>query len=112
MKKLLIITAFLLISKITWASFIYVPMNHDNQKNHLKAYGIVYYALKSNLKAKWLLNYDGGAFLIENNEAVEKECKVRGVSYQIISDAKAAIILEEISSPSKKSGSGNFRKSP
>ena len=50
-------------------------MSHDNQKNHLKAYGIVYYALQNGLKAKWLLNYDGGAFLIENNEAVVNECK-------------------------------------
>ncbi|WP_428740610.1 asparagine synthetase B [Tenacibaculum sp.] len=87
-------------------------MSHDNQKNHLKAYGIVYYALQNGLKAKWLLNYDGGAFLVENNEAVEKECKIRGVSYQIISDAKSALILEEISSPSKNQEAVTLEKAP
>ncbi|AZJ35897.1 asparagine synthetase B [Tenacibaculum sp. DSM 106434] len=87
-------------------------MSDENQKNHLKAYGIVYYALESGLKAKWLLNYDGGAFLIENNEAVEKECKIRGVSYQIISDAKSALILEEISSPSKNQEAVTLEKAP
>jgi hypothetical protein len=87
-------------------------MSHDNQKNHLKAYGIVYYALQNGLKAKWLLNYDGGAFLIENNEAVVNECKIRGVSYQEISDAKSQLILEEISSPSKNQEAVTLEKAP
>ncbi|WP_028892040.1 MULTISPECIES: hypothetical protein [Tenacibaculum] len=87
-------------------------MSNENQKNHLKAYGIVYYALQNELKAKWLLNYDGGAFLIENNESIEKECKIRGVSYQIISDAKSALILEEISSPSKNQEAVTLEKAP
>lgn len=112
MKQFFYILTFFLFSNSLWASFIYVPMSNENQKNHLKAYGIVYYALESGLKAKWLLNYDGGAFLIENNEAVEKECKIRGVSYQIISDAKSALILEEISSPSKNQEAVTLEKAP
>ncbi|OSY89149.1 asparagine synthetase B [Tenacibaculum holothuriorum] len=87
-------------------------MSHDNQKNHLKAYGIVYYALQNGLKAKWLLNYDGGAFLIENNESVVNECKIRGVSYDVISDTKSKIILEEISSPSKNQEAITLEKAP
>ncbi|WP_144896897.1 asparagine synthetase B [Lutibacter sp. Hel_I_33_5] len=87
-------------------------MSHDNQKNHLKAYGIVYYSLQQGIKAKWLLNYDGGAFLIENNPVIEKECKIRGVSYQIISTAKSALILEEISSPSKNQEAVTLEKAP
>ncbi len=87
-------------------------MNHDNQKNHLKAYGIVYYSLDVGLKSKWLLNYDGGAFLIENNRAIENECKIRGVSYQIISDAKAQLILQEISSPSSNQDAVTLEKAP
>ena len=112
MKKLLTILTFLLISNSIWASFIYVPMNHDNQKNHLKAYGIVYFSLEAGLKSKWLLNYDGGAFLIENNKAVENECKIRGVSYEIISDAKSQLILEEISSPSSNQDAVTLEKAP
>lgn len=87
-------------------------MNHDNQKNHLKAYGIVYFGLEAGLKSKWLLNYNGGAFLIENNKAVENECKIRGVSYQIISDAKARLILQEISSPSSNQEAVTLEKAP
>lgn len=111
-KKTLHIVLFLLISNSLWASFLYVPMSNENQKNHLKAYGIVYYALENGLKSKWLLNYDGGAFLLENNNSLEKECKIRGVSYQVISDAKAQIILEEISSPSKNQEAVTLEKAP
>ena len=76
MKKRLVLL-LIFISNSIWASFIYVPMNDDNQKNHLKAYGIVYFGLEAGLKSKWLLNYDGGAFLIENNKAIENECNFR-----------------------------------
>ena len=112
MKKLFTILTFLLITNSIWASFIYVPMNHDNQRNHLKAYGIVYFGLEAGLKSKWLLNYDGGAFLIENNKAIENECKIRGVSYQLILDAKAQLILQEISAPSSNQEAVTLEKAP
>ena len=87
-------------------------MDNDSQNNHLKAYGIVYFSLQSGLKAKWLLNYDGGAFLIENTTLIENECKIRGVSYQIISDTKAELILQDISSPSKNQEAVTLEKAP
>ena len=112
MRNLIIILLFLFVSSSISASFIYVPMNDDNQTNHLKAYGIVYYSLEVGLKAKWLLNYDGGAFLIENNKVIENECNIRGVTYQVISDAKAQLILEDISSPSKNQEAVSLEKAP
>lgn len=112
MKKILTIIVFLLISNSIWASFIYVPMSNENQKNHLKAYGIVYFGLEAGLKSKWLLNYDGGAFLIENNKAIENECKIRGVSYEVISDARSQLILLEISAPSSNQDAVTLEKAP
>ena len=112
LRNLIIILLFLFVSSSISASFIYVPMNDDNQTNHLKAYGIVYYSLEVGLKAKWLLNYDGGAFLIENNKIIENECNIRGVTYQVISDDKAQIILEDISSPSKNQEAVSLEKAP
>ena len=87
-------------------------MSAENQKNHLKAYGIVFFSLEKNIKAKWLLNYDGGAFLLENSDRIIKECKIRGVSYHVISDAKAQLILQEISSPSKNQEAVTLEKAP
>ena len=87
-------------------------MSDENQKNHLKAYGIVYFGLEVGLKSKWLLNYDGGAFLVEHNKIIEKECKIRGVSYELISDAKAQLILQEISAPSSNQDAVTLEKAP
>ena len=70
-----------------------------NQQNHLKAYGIAYYAIERNIKVDWLLNYQGGSFLIKQNRDIEKECKLRNVSYNIIADIQSTIILQSISSP-------------
>jgi hypothetical protein len=87
-------------------------MNDNNQENHLKAYGITYWTLEKGLKAKWLLNYDGGAFLIEHTPEIENECKIRGVSYQVISDLQAENILIEISSPSQNMEAVLLEKAP
>jgi len=80
------------------ASFILIPMD-DTQTNHLKAYGIAYWVLENQQEVDWLLNYRGGSFLIKNQSLIEKECKIRGVSYQIIADVQSTQILREISSP-------------
>ena len=87
-------------------------MNDSNQKNHLKAYGITYWTLENGMKAKWLLNYDGGAFLLEYTSEIEKECEIRGVTYQVISDTQAENILVEISSPSKNMEAVLLEKAP
>lgn len=82
------------------------------QTNHLKAYGITYWSLQKGNTAKWLLNYEGGSFLLEDNEATRNECKIRGVTFQVISDTEAAKILAEISSPSKNMEAVTLEKAP
>ena len=82
----------------TYASYIMIKMN-ESQKNHLKAYGIAYYALEKEIKVDWLLNYEGGSFLINYLNSIEDECNIRGVSYDVIPKAKANQILTSISSP-------------
>lgn len=100
MKKLLCIL-LLFFSLTTFASVILIPMDADSQKNHLKAYGITYWVLTKQQKVQWLLNYRGGSFLLPDGENIRKECQIRGVSYEILSDTQAQVILESISSPSQ-----------
>ena len=99
-------------SQVIFSSFILIPMDDVTQTNHLKAYGITYWTLEKGNTAKWLLNYEGGSFLLEDNEATRNECKIRGVTFQVISDAQAAQILEEISSPSKNMEAVVLEKAP
>ena len=82
-----------------FASYLLVPMDEDSQKNHLKAYGITYQSLVQGRKVQWLLNYRGGSFLLEDHEAIRRECTIRGVSYEIISEAETIKILLNILLP-------------
>ena len=89
-----------------------IPMDVDSQKNHLKAYGITYWTLEQQLKVKWLLNYRGGSFLLPDSERIQRECQIRGVSFEVISDDKAESILQDISSPSKNMEAVVLEKAP
>ncbi|RKE92147.1 asparagine synthetase B [Ichthyenterobacterium magnum] len=87
-------------------------MNADEQQNHLKAYGVTYWTLEKQLKVKWLLNYKGGSFLLPDAEEIQRECQIRGVSFEVISNAKAEEILELISSPSQNMEAVVLEKAP
>ena len=112
MKKSLIFILFLFASVHVFASYILIPMDAETQKNHLKAYGITYWTLEQNIKVKWLLNYRGGSFLFPDSEAIQRECQIRGVSFEILSNAKTESILEDISSPSKNMEAVVLEKAP
>jgi hypothetical protein len=102
----------LLLSFTAKASFILLPMDETTQQNHLKAYGITYWCLSKDYKASWLLNYRGGSFLLPDAEEIRKECQIRGVSFEILSDSEEASILNEISSPSQNMESVILEKAP
>ena len=74
-------------------------MDGDRQTNHLKAYGVAYWTIDKGQEIEWLLNYRGGSFLIPYQSYVERECKIRGVNFEIISISKGESIKEEIMSP-------------
>jgi hypothetical protein len=54
------------------------------QTDHLKSYGIAYHALQKGINVEWLLNYRGGSFLMIPGEGVEKECRAKGVVYEMV----------------------------
>ncbi|WP_055435301.1 hypothetical protein [Lacinutrix algicola] len=87
-------------------------MDAETQENHLKAYGITYWTLAKDIKVKWLLNYRGGSFLLPDTNQIQKECKIRGVSFEILSSDRAEGILKEISSPSKNMEAVVLEKAP
>jgi hypothetical protein len=103
---------FLLFSLCSFASSILVPMDAESQKDHLKAYGITYWVLTKQQKVQWLLNYRGGAFLLPDGENIRKECQIRGVSFEIVSDAQVAEILTGIASPSQNQEAVILEKAP
>jgi hypothetical protein len=112
MKKILSAILFLFFSIHSFASFILIPMDTESQKNHLKAYGITYWVLNKELKVNWLLNYRGGSFLLPDTPEIQKECQIRGISFEVLSDSKTESILEDISSPSQNMEAVVLEKAP
>ncbi|MDC7996304.1 asparagine synthetase B [Altibacter sp. HG106] len=112
MTKLLSFIFFFLVTISAQARYLLIPMDAEGQKEHLKAYGITYWSLERELKVKWLLNYRGGSFLLPDSESIRKECQIRGVSFEVISDAQTQQILEEISSPSQNMEAVVLEKAP
>ncbi|WP_300564448.1 asparagine synthetase B [Flavobacterium sp.] len=102
----------ILISFSVKANFILLPMDETSQQNHLKAYGITYWALDKQYKASWLLNYRGGSFLLPDASEIRKECQIRGVSFEVLSDGETNQILDEISSPSQNMETVVLEKAP
>ena len=95
------LSLFLLFCSIIFsgkAAYIFIPMD-ESQSNHLKAYGIAFYAIERDVKVDWLLNYQGGSFMIKQHAAIEEECNIRGVSYQLVADVQSTQILQSIASP-------------
>ncbi len=110
MKKIgLIITC--LCSFYTHAAYLMVPMD-NTQNNHLKAYGIAYWILEQDVEVDWLLNYRGGSFLFKHYQELEKECIIRGVSYEIIADIQSTQILNEIAHPEVNQDIVKLEKAP
>jgi hypothetical protein len=98
MKKFLLLVVLVIVTLSGWASKVLVPMDLA-QKNHLKAYGIAYWVLKQDVDVDWLLNYRDGSFLLPNTESTVKECRLRGVSFEVINDTEEGFILAEIAKP-------------
>ncbi|QYJ69494.1 asparagine synthetase B [Flavobacterium litorale] len=112
MKKIIILLFVMVTSLGAKASMILLPMDDTSQVNHLKAYGITYWTLDKSYKVSWLLNYRGGSFLLPDTEEIRRECQIRGVSFEVLSDGEASNILDEISSPSQNMETVVLEKAP
>ena len=79
----------------SFAERLLIPMDLE-QRDHLKAYGVAFWALERGVAVEWLLNYRGGVFMLDYHGSVAREAQIRGVSADVISEAQAAGIYAEI----------------
>jgi len=96
--KYLVTGFFLLVQWYVRSTQLLVPMD-DSQTNHLKAYGVAYWTLENGVTLEWLLNYKGGSFLFPHLQNIERELKIRGIRYQVLTDGQVASIKAEIANP-------------
>ena len=98
-------------STLVQASYLFIPMD-ENQTNHLKGYGIAFWVLQNNTEVDWLLNYRGGSFSFKHSIKYENELIIRGVGYEVVSDAAYNNIVKEIASPSSNMDVMKLEKFP
>lgn len=105
--------AFLLVATLAAnGQKILIPMDARTQSDHLKAYGIAYWVLTRGQPVDWLLNYRGGSFLTDYSDAIAAECRVRGVSFEVLDAAAAASILAEVTSENNNMDAVRLEKAP
>lgn len=112
MKKLFLFLLACLPLGSLFAARIFIPMDAERQHNHLKAYGIAYAALQKGIEVDWLLNYEGGSFGLEQNSDMERLCKLRGVDYEVMSDAQYLGVLQQIANPDFNGDVMKLQKAP
>ncbi|MFN5219111.1 MAG: hypothetical protein ACK5CL_10110, partial [Sphingomonadales bacterium] len=99
MMRPILFSILILLSCGLHASRILIPMD-ETQKNHLKSYGLAFWVLQQEgREVNWLLNYKGGSFMIAHTPQTESECKIRGISYDVITESEANSIEATISNP-------------
>lgn len=101
---------FLFTQKVK-ADYVFIPMD-ASQTNHLKAYGLVFNHLTKGKTAKWLLNYKGGSFLVMNEGDLTNACLVRNIRYQLVSDAQAMQMVNEVEAANTNTAVINLEKAP
>ncbi len=83
----------LLFASVAWSQKLLIYMDLK-QTDHLKAYGVAYWALDHGVNVEWLLNYRGGSFLMDYNAEIERECRVRGVAFSTVGGEAAQIYAD------------------
>ena len=92
MKRFIILFSFI---QIGLSQKILIPMDQA-QKDHLKAYGTAFWILGEDINVEWILNYRGGAFLMDSYPEVAQECRVRGVTFETIGAEQTLAIYNEV----------------
>lgn len=111
MKRFGVLIVWLLMSYRLHATYLFIPMD-NTQANHLKAYGLAYWVLGFEVDTYWLVNYRGGSFMFKHTKEFETECVIRGVSYQLITDAQSTAIITELSDPNVNMDAVKLEKAP
>ena len=94
MKIIINIFIFIFLN-IAFTQKLIIPMD-DTQSNHLKAYGLSFWILEKNTNVDWLLNYRGGAFMVDYQDLIKNECILRGISYELVSTEELINIYSTI----------------
>ncbi|MCS7188668.1 MAG: asparagine synthetase B [Bacteroidia bacterium] len=93
------------------AQYILIPMD-ESQKQHLRAYGLVYALLTKGVPVDWLLNYRGGSFAFLDMGWAQMELQRREISFQSLSLSEYGELLAYIAKPEVNMDVVRLEKAP
>ena len=113
MKRTGLVFLFLLsaLGSLLAQSKLFIPMDL-RQTDHLKAYGVAYWSLTKGIEVDWLLNYQGGSFMVDHVELLANECRVRGVGFELLDGVQAAQIYAEVQAEDNNMDVVRLEKAP
>lgn len=94
-RRAAVLAALVLFPAVLQAQHLLVPMD-DAQRNHLKAYGLMYNALKDGNRGEWFLNYRGGSFLLPDAPALRRRAALDGVTVEPLDNAALGAVRGEM----------------
>ncbi len=100
-----------LVSVQAQSGYVLIPMD-DSQRNHLKAYGVMFQHLHDGHTGKWLLNYRGGSFMAPQTESMVRRSRLRGVTMEQITSTRARQIIEQVERPNVNMSVVELEKAP
>ena len=88
-------------------------MDAQGQRDHLKAYGLVFAAIDQGYDCHWLLNYRGGSFaVLDADQNLIKQALRMGVSYESSSAAALVGLLAQLKGPAQNTNALELKKVP
>jgi len=90
---------------------VIIPMD-ASQTDHLKAYGVIFNHLLEGETGQWLLNYRGGSFMTSASADIVRKSNVRNVTIEVISEAEANQIVDEVEQPNVNTAVINLQEAP
>ncbi|MBN1301833.1 MAG: asparagine synthetase B [Melioribacteraceae bacterium] len=82
------------------------------QTDHLKAYGVTFNELKKGHTADWLLNYRGGAFMLDYTDQLALTCRIKDVAFDIVKGSEIVEIYSLVQSEDQNMEVVRLEKAP
>ncbi|MCO4783625.1 MAG: asparagine synthetase B [Candidatus Cloacimonetes bacterium] len=86
-KRVLYPILLLLSIQVSFTNQYFLIEMDESQTDHLRAYGLAYFALEQSHKVQWLLNFKGGSFLMPYTENLLLQATLYGVSGIVIDES-------------------------
>ncbi len=112
MKRISLFFLYTFFISLTWAQSKILIFMDLQQTDHLKGYGITFNALQNGSTADWLLNYRGGSFMLDYSNDLALKCRIKGVSFQTLSQQEVVQIYALVQSDDQNMDVVRLEKAP